>query len=57
MIYKVKAIGNPEKFANTPERCFIENDNIVGEKVPNKLDRAWYINVTRDRLIQYGVKV
>lgn len=55
-IYKVKAIGNPEKFANTPERCFIENDNIVGMKTPSKLDRQWYIDVTLERLRQYGVR-
>lgn len=55
-IYKVKTGGNPEKFANTPERCFIENDNIVGAKVPDKLDRQWYIDVTVERLRQYGVR-
>ena len=56
-IYKVKTGKNPEKFANTPERCFIENDNIVGAKVPDKLDRYWYVQVTKDRLAQYGVEV
>lgn len=56
-IYKVKTGRNPEKFANTPERCFVENDNIVGAKVPDKLDRGWYVWVTKDRLSQYGVEV
>lgn len=57
-IYKVKqGKKNPEKFANTPDRCFIENENIVGEKVPRELDKQWYINLTKERLSQYGVEV
>lgn len=46
-----------EKFANTPERCFIENGDINGENVPSKLDRRWYINLTKERLRQYGVRI
>lgn len=46
-----------EKFANTPERCFIENGKVIGEKVPAKLDRLWYINLAKERLEQYGVKI
>ena len=45
-----------EKFGNTPEVCFIENDNINGMPVPVKLDRQWYIDLTKERLLQYGVK-
>lgn len=46
-----------EKFANTPEQCFIENGNIVDQKVPDKLDRQWYINLAEERLVQYGVTI
>ena len=45
-----------DKFANTPDHCFIDNSNINGEKVPSKLDRRWYIDLARDRLAQYGVR-
>lgn len=44
-----------EKFANTPERCFIDNTNINGKIVPRKLDRSWYIALAKERLSQYGV--
>lgn len=50
-IYKVKNLDkNPEKFANTPEHCFIDNSNIKNKKVPDKLDRSWYIDLTKKRL-------
>ena len=44
-----------EKFANTPEKCFIENGNINGVVVPEKLDKQWYINLAKERLEQFGV--
>lgn len=46
-----------EKFANTPDQCFIENGDINGQKVPAKLDRQWYVNLAKERLAQYGVKI
>lgn len=49
-IFKVKPGGNKEKIANTPERCFIENDNVKGEPVPRRLDRGWYIELAQKRL-------
>lgn len=45
-----------EKFGNTPDRCFIDNGNVKGKIVPNKLDKQWYINLAKERLNQYGVK-
>ena len=55
-VYKLKAIGkNPEKFANTPDKCFIDNGHIIDKKVPNYLDRNWYIDLTKERLQQFGV--
>lgn len=44
-----------EKFANTPEHCFIDNSNVNGKVVPRKLDKQWYIDLTKERLEQYGV--
>lgn len=44
-----------EKFANTPEHCFIVNTDVKEAKVPKNLDRNWYINLTKERLIQFGV--
>lgn len=46
-----------EKFANTPNHCFIDNGSIKGEKCPDNLDKQWYINLAKDRLAQYGVEV
>ena len=45
---KSKAKG--EKFANTPEHCFICNDDVTKEKVPKKLDRQYYIDIANVRL-------
>lgn len=44
-----------EKFANTPEHCFINNDDVKEAKVPRKLDKQWYINLANERLRQFGV--
>ena len=44
-----------EKFANTPEHCFIENGDVNGKKVPNNLDRQYYIEMAEKRLKQFGM--
>lgn len=41
---------NPDKIGGTPERCFIENGNIIGVKVPRKLDKQWYIDTANKRI-------
>ena len=46
-----------EKFANTPDHCFVDNGDINSKKCPKYLDKNWYINLAKDRLIQYGVEV
>ena len=56
MKVKVKK-GNAEKFANTPQYAYLENGDIRGMKVPNHLDRQWYIDTTKERLNQFGVEV
>lgn len=55
-IYKVKTPdGNPEKFANTPENCFIMNGDVNGKPIPEYLDRQWYIDLTLKRLEDFGI--
>lgn len=45
-----------EKFANTPLYCFVENGDINGATIPNKLDKVWYIELANKRLQDFGVK-
>lgn len=47
--------GKPEKFANTSEHSFIFNDDVNGVKVPDRLDKEWYIDLAYKRLKQFGV--
>lgn len=49
-IMKVKSDGKSEKISYTPDRAFIDNSNIIGKKVPEYLDKSWYINLAKDRL-------
>lgn len=46
-----------EKFANTPDHCFIENGDMHEKSVPKKLDKQWYIDLAYKRLQQYGIEV
>lgn len=52
---KVKPKG--EKFGNTPDHCFIFNDDVCGVKIPQTLDKQWYIDLAKKRLKDYGVAV
>lgn len=47
--------GRPAKLQNSPEHCFIWNDEVNGVKVPSKLDKQWYINFALRRLNDFGV--
>ena len=38
------------KIENTPEKCFIQNGNIIGKKVPNHLDKSWYLETAKGRI-------
>lgn len=46
-----------DKFGNTPDKCFICNDDIRGIDIPSQLDRSWYINLAKKRLNDFGVIV
>lgn len=47
--------GRPAKVASTPEHCFIRNENIEGARIPRKLNRAWYCDLARKRLKDFGI--
>lgn len=49
-LYKVKDGKNPEKFANTPEKCFIDNGDVCNKPCPANLDKQWYIELANKRL-------
>lgn len=44
-----------EKFANTPEHCFVYNNTVNGLAVTDKLDKRWYINLAEKRLMDFGI--
>ncbi len=46
-----------DKFANTPEKCFLENGDIRGKKIPRNLDRQYYVSLCKERLSQFGIEV
>lgn len=55
-LQKIHAVTNrPAKIANSPEHCFIWNDEVNGVSVPSKLDRSWYIDFAKKRLTDFGV--
>lgn len=55
-VQKVHATtGRPAKISNSPEHCFMVNDDVNGVKVPSKLDKQWYINLALKRLNDFGV--
>ncbi|MEG0999132.1 MAG: hypothetical protein RSC99_06315 [Clostridiales bacterium] len=56
-IYKCKSPEKKDKFANTPNNCFIYNDDVNGLKVPRELDKEWYIAFAKKRLRDFGVTV
>ena len=45
-----------KKFGNTPDKCFIYNEPVVGVKCPEELDKDWYIAEARKRLKHFGLE-
>lgn len=45
-----------EKFANTPDKCFIWNEEVNDVAVPEQLDKEYYVEVAKKRLEQFGVR-
>lgn len=57
-LLKCDGVRNPAKFGNTPDRCFIYNDDITKVlSIPSKLDRQYYIDLAIKRLNDFGVTV
>ena len=56
---KVKYEGATiEKFADTPDRCFIDNGEVKNKKIPDYLDKKWYITLTQKRIKdKFGITV
>ena len=52
-IYKVKEGKNPEKIANTAEKVFIYNGDVVGMTCPSELDKDYYVNLVYERYNKY----
>jgi len=44
-----------EKFANSPEHCFIYNEDVKDVTVPDKLNYSWYLDLARERLKDFGL--
>ena len=49
------ATGKAAKLQNSPEHCFIFNDEVNGVAVPAKLDKQWYAHLADRRLKDFGV--
>ena len=47
--------GNYGKITDSPEKCFLDNENVNDKLVPKKLDKNWYINLAKHRLKLFGV--
>ena len=55
-VKKVKAAaGREDKFGNTSLHSFMVNSDITDTKVPEYLDKEWYVELAEKRLKQYGV--
>lgn len=42
-----------DKFGSTPNHCFIYNDSVIGVDIPSKLDKTWYIDLAKKRIIDF----
>lgn len=49
--------ANVDKFGNTPEHCFIYNEDIHNCGMSIKLDKKWYINLAKKRLEDFGIEI
>lgn len=58
-ILKCDGVRNPAKFGNTPDRCFIVNDDITKAKTDwfPQLDKQYYVDLAKKRLEDFGVSV
>ena len=55
-IFKVKNVKGElkyEKIANTPDNCFIDNDDVRDKVIPDYLDKQYYIDLANERIRQF----
>lgn len=52
-LYKQKEGKNKEKFAGCPEYCKIINEDIRDMKVPNWVNRNWYIEMAKNEIAKF----
>lgn len=50
-----KGVEVVEKFANTPEHCFIWNTEVNMVDVPAQLDKKYYVDIAKARLKAFGI--
>lgn len=48
-LFKVKN-GNLERISYVPDHIFIDNGNVKNKKIPDTLDREWYIRLAQSRV-------
>ena len=51
---KHSTTGRLAKVEGTPEHCFLVNGSVNGLGCPAELDKSWYIDVAKKRLIDFG---
>lgn len=57
-LYKKHAVtGGIAKIDSCPEHCFIFNDEVNGVSCPDLLDKQWYVDLAKDRLKGFGVRL
>lgn len=54
-LLKCDGVRNPAKFGNTPDNCFIFNDDLNGVSIPRKLDKQYYVELAKKRLEDFGI--
>lgn len=53
-VFKIKKEdGSISKIPGTPDKCFIDNSNVLDKKIPSKLDKQWYIDLAYERLMSF----
>lgn len=52
-LYKVHKNGSIAKVGGTPEHCRLVNGEVKGAKVPDWLDKQWYMNLAHDRIQKF----
>ena len=49
-VFKVKGEDKIEKIGNTPEHCFIYNEEVLHKSIPKELNKQYYLDMANKRL-------